>query len=492
MTSEHEKLLNECREQIKKEVKEKNKIYDPAFEAEIKERLERLGQPYIDSFYSAKENREDDKLISNMDRDLLLIKQLEDSYAFDTKHNNNINSFSLSDVKNVKKRTIKLNDKEIHLLKYVLKKSTDLKYLPKYFTFDYKLKIGKSMLKLFTNDYLYISFADSFALGKYKVNYLKGVLDKYNLSNKGKKDVLVDRLLSNLSTEQLEKDFPDKYFLPTSKGIEFLNSLDEQSNQEVEQEIEVDITNLPEKFYNALKNKVFQNTIFNFVLSAADTTVAFINSNKPYHSIIAVMDSKFNILFNMVTDAYIGGCNISKDGTLITFYTHNSKGNCSNSIFLVNVTTGEVLFKIEKPPIKATEVCCYVFDDFIEYIFEDVKIKYDFTGKDLRPENTKRSIKKSKYVDPYYFNNMAMNLIDKLNNNFDDTIEQEIMECLNISQSNSNMSKYQLALTYKKLGECYIKYNYKDKALSFFEKGVELYPKLGVNKIINQIKSELS
>ena len=58
--------------------------------------------------------------------------------------------------------------------------------------------------------------------------------------------------------------------------------------------------------------------------------------------------------------------------------------------------------------------------------------------------------------------------------------------------SNSNMSKYQLALTYKKLGECYIKYNYKNKALSFFEKGAELYPKLGVNKIINQIKSELS
>ena len=75
MISEHDKLLNECREKIKKEVKEKNKIYDPAFEAKIKERLERLGQPYIDSFYSAKENREDDELISNMDRDLLLIEK---------------------------------------------------------------------------------------------------------------------------------------------------------------------------------------------------------------------------------------------------------------------------------------------------------------------------------------------------------------------------------------------------------------------------------
>lgn len=383
MTSEHEKLLNECREQIKKEVKEKNKIYDPAFEAEIKERLERLGQPYIVSFYSAKENREDDELISNMDRDLLLIEQLEYRYTSDLKHNNNINSFSLSDVKNLKKRTIKLNDKEIHLLKYVLKKSTDLNYLPKYFTYKYKLNIGKSMLKLFANDYLYISFADSFSLGKYKVNYLKEVLDKYNLSNKGKKDVLVDRLLSNLSTEQLEKDFPDKYFLPTSKCIDFLNSLDKQSVQEAEQEIEVDMTNLSEKFYNELKFAMYKRNVFNFIVSSIDTTVAFINSNKLYYSIIAVIDSKFNILFNMVTDAYIGGCNISKDGTLITFYTHNSKGNCSNSIFLVNVTTGEILFKIKKPPIKATEVSCYVFDDFIEYYFDGTNFKYNFNGAKL-------------------------------------------------------------------------------------------------------------
>lgn len=383
MNSGHNKFVNECREQIKKEVKEKNRIYDPAFEAKIKERLDRLGQPYIDLFYSAKENRVDDEVLSNMDRDLLLIKQLENSYTSDIKHNNNINSFSLSDVKDVKKRTIKLNDGETYLLKYVLKKSTDLNYLPKYFTYKYKLNIGKSMLKLFANDYLYISFADSFSLGKYKVNYLKEVLDKYNLSNKGKKDVLVDRLLSNLSTEQLEKDFPNKYFLPTSKCIDFLNSLDKQSVQEAEQEIEVDMTNLSEKFYNELKFAMYKRNVFNFIVSSIDTTVAFINSNKLYYSIIAVMDSKFNILFNMVTDAYIGGCNISKDGTLITFYTHNSKGNCSNSIFLVNVTTGEILFKIKKPPIKATEVSCYVFDDFIEYYFDGINFKYNFNGAKL-------------------------------------------------------------------------------------------------------------
>ncbi len=55
------------------------------------------------------------------------------------------------------------------------------------------------------------------------VNDLKKVLEKYDLKKSGIKSVLINRILDNLSIEEINKEFPGHLFILTTKGEEILN-----------------------------------------------------------------------------------------------------------------------------------------------------------------------------------------------------------------------------------------------------------------------------
>lgn len=58
---------------------------------------------------------------------------------------------------------------------------------------------------------------------KTQLNEMKKVLGKYGLSQRGSKAILIERILDNLSTEEINKEFPGHRFILTPEGEKILN-----------------------------------------------------------------------------------------------------------------------------------------------------------------------------------------------------------------------------------------------------------------------------
>lgn len=87
--------------------------------------------------------------------------------------------------------------------------------------FEYKYKVYdpvKYHKKVIAEGYL-VEAEPGIALKRYKVNQLKEILNQNGLSNKGKKEELILRIIENINTETLNLD---RYYVPSEKGIEHL------------------------------------------------------------------------------------------------------------------------------------------------------------------------------------------------------------------------------------------------------------------------------
>ena len=115
-----------------------------------------------------------------------------------------------------------LNVGEILLLKYIdgheLPKS-----VPNYFE-HYGVDFKKSIKKMFDNSYLEYAPLE-YALSKRSVAELKSVLECESLPTKGKKDILVSRILENISHDRF-KGFDTAYCLTTDKGKQIISEND--------------------------------------------------------------------------------------------------------------------------------------------------------------------------------------------------------------------------------------------------------------------------
>ena len=91
-------------------------------------------------------------------------------------------------------------------------------------------------------------------------------------------------------------------------------------------------------------------------------------------------------------------------------------------------------------------------------------------------------------TSPYYLNELANDLIVKLNKKFNNIFEERIIELLYII-SRKSMSTYQLSLTYKNFGDCYLKYEMTEEAIACYESGLKLNGALPVKRKIKELKS---
>lgn len=250
----------------------------------------------------------------------------------------------------------------------------------------------------------------------------------------------------------------------------------------------VNVPNIKQKYIDS-KNS-FPSKILNYVLSGKQTTVAFISADTSYHSWISVLDINFNPLFTYETNAYIYECNISMDGNYVVWHTATSQYSDSNSIFLFDVYNQKLLWKINSLIHNKYSKGIYVFPDknTVECVYQDITIRYDMNGQETDPENTYKEMLKSSCVSPYYWNIQAFNMIDALNNEFNEGTEKEIVELIRVAEHNPEMSKYQLSLTYKKLGDCYYNNNYYHKALNCYKTGLQYNEKLPVKRKILKLE----
>lgn len=93
--------------------------------------------------------------------------------------------------------------------------------MPQYFEYKYGINSEESIERLLKLKYIEISNAEN-TLNLLNMVKLKKILKKYNLSLQGKKEELINKILENISKEDLEEEFTLRKYKSTEMGKEIL------------------------------------------------------------------------------------------------------------------------------------------------------------------------------------------------------------------------------------------------------------------------------
>lgn len=217
---------------------------------------------------------------------------------------------------------------------------------------------------------------------------------------------------------------------------------------------------------------------------------------------IYLTDDNFIPILAFESTANIAASGVSPEGNYIVcqmfFNSFNDKDNGATA--LIDVQQRRVIKQkqIEVGGLDTREI---FIDEQKRAIFiyvadkvlgegNNFKVKYDF---DLVPdEKSLRTYYQKPDISPYVLNGRAQQLISRMQaNGLQADIEKEILKLLE-KMKNSDMSIYQLAPTYKMLGDLYLEFNLEEKALAMYETGLSLNPKLAVKKAIKNLQNRLS
>ncbi|MCU6720713.1 Ltp family lipoprotein [Porcipelethomonas ammoniilytica] len=90
-------------------------------------------------------------------------------------------------------------------------------------------------------------------------------------------------------------------------------------------------------------------------------------------------------------------------------------------------------------------------------------------------------------LSPYRLNEDAMELIEHLCENFSQEVEEKALILINSASLHPNMSRYQLSLTHKALGDCYYKHNIFQSALEQYNRAISYNSKISVKRRIKKL-----
>ncbi|MCD7903352.1 MAG: hypothetical protein LUF91_06270 [Oscillospiraceae bacterium] len=108
----------------------------------------------------------------------------------------------------------------------------------------------------------------------------------------------------------------------------------------------------------------------------------------------------------------------------------------------------------------------------------------------IKQETEKQLPKPCREESPYILNDQVKQLIHTWNENQRD-VEHSILTILETIGSNLKMSKYQLSLTYKELGDMYATHEDYVKAVAAYEIGLALNHNLAVKAMLKKLKKKL-
>jgi hypothetical protein len=125
---------------------------------------------------------------------------------------------------------------------------------PKYFEYQYDANPSSLLEKALTIN----------NIEKIKTSKLKEVLKKHNLKVSGKKQELIERLITNVSKEELKTAFPDSYYILTDKGKSIVQENEHiiyyHKSQHLKDEISLD------KYHDLLKDKTDDSAKYDIAL----------------------------------------------------------------------------------------------------------------------------------------------------------------------------------------------------------------------------------
>ena len=135
---------------------------------------------------------------------------------------------------------------------------------PKYFEYQYGANPSSLLEKALTNNFLIKSDSIVNNIEKIKTSKLKEVLKKHNLKVSGKKQELIERLITNVSKEELKTAFPDLYYILNDKGKSIVQEnkhiIYYHKSQYLKDEISLD------KYHDLLKDKTDDSAKYDIAL----------------------------------------------------------------------------------------------------------------------------------------------------------------------------------------------------------------------------------
>lgn len=232
----------------------------------------------------------------------------------------------------------------------------------------------------------------------------------------------------------------------------------------------------------------------NWILAKGEILCCFLGKS------LYLTDINFIPFFMAESTSYISGCGISHSGKYVVCQMGNNHQNDEDSGATALIDTEKHKIMQQKTiEIESNSTRLISIDEYRSLIHiyvadrilgegHNFVVKYDFN---LQPEE--KSLKeyyRKPDISPYALNARVNTLITKSqdgNRDWKDT-EPEILALLERLKADTKMSHYQLADTYKRLGDIYVLFNETEKAITSYETGLLLYGRLPVKKKLNSLK----
>lgn len=205
-------------------------------------------------------------------------------------------------------------------------------------------------------------------------------------------------------------------------------------------------------------------------------------------------DSNLRPLLTYDSSSYIHACAVSDTARYVVCqmaFNHENNAD-SGAMVLFDVKAMTEIARSVLPTGWKGMTHLFV-DEKTERIFVyygDMKVDYDFAFKanEKALQRYYRNCAEEQTASPYTLNSRAQELIKKAKAGETDwnAVEKEVLFLLETSGENQKMSPYQLSVTYKELGDLYAGRGEAAKAVSAYETGLSLNPKLPVKKKLNQ------
>lgn len=189
-------------------------------------------------------------------------------------------------------------------------------------------------------------------------------------------------------------------------------------------------------------------------------------------------------IFSRKTTAGLGSSGISNDGRIALFETYNSDTEDADQIFVVDLEQGKIISKFDRPTafIKTeidTESGRIRLIDNRGFIFE-----IDFTGNQTNQEEYDSQIlQKGSIYDKLWFYSDKPAEEKFQDKNYLDILYKALKD-------NDCQYSYGFDRLYRMIGEYYEANNDIKKTIEYWEKAIEVNPKVGVKRKLDKLRSE--
>ncbi|MDR3652286.1 MAG: hypothetical protein P4L34_04865 [Paludibacter sp.] len=197
-----------------------------------------------------------------------------------------------------------------------------------------------------------------------------------------------------------------------------------------------------------------------------------------------IFNNNGELLFSKKTFANLGVCGISNDGKIALFETYDSETDEGNKLFIIDVESKKIIKRIERPSsfnkvtIDANSKRIGLINNR-NYIFE-----IDFDGNQTNKEEYEMQI----MVTGSILDKLGLYSLKSDEAKFQDTEYLTLLENALLDQDASY--SYGFDRLYRYIGEYYDANDNIIKTIEYWEKAVEINPKVGIKRKLDALKKK--